>query len=810
MRKVCRALAIFVLLAYLASCGCSVSLAQIPPQNGGTGASLDATDDTALVGNGTDFVEVSVPDCASNNDCLNYEQSSNSFSCQSISTGAHGDGANCSAGQYPLGVDADGASQSCTVDESADSSCSGTSTYLDGEGNCDAVGGDVSGGLDALSLGTDVVDVDALKDTDTPADEECATYEATGDTIEWQACGGGGSSIVLDLDDDESDESSGITEIATNADAGDIITEPSADKLLIDFNKPWPTCVAVAGDEMTGTLTMDARVEVNPTKKLPRYLSHDRCSGGFCTNAGGVCTDNNDCGDPYNDFTQCDRGLGGEVLCQIGEDAVRWAFKCYDNTDCDGVWIYDKDDTPIFKLDPYSSTPLQIAGGATIDGALTVNDSGAAVDVRIECDTNGNCLFVDGSGDCVAVGTNDCNTYAFRVLGIAEFTGGAQVGGALTQAGGAVQFNALGESYASRFFCDNDSYCLYVDAPDDCVAVGDSDCTEKLDVKGNIGVTGTVDGLDPSIVAGCLAGEYYEGDDTCVAPAGDVAGALDALTIQANAVEESMLKAVNTPTDEYCITYEATAGDFEWQVCASGAHGDGANCSAGQYPLGVDADGAVQSCTVDESADSSCSGTSTYLDGEGNCDAVGGDVSGGLDALSLGTDVVDVDALKDTDTPADEECATYEATGDTIEWQACGGGADSNASTLCNDDEVLLGQDSTTCKTVLDDEQVCFTIEELSADDDNLPLWSPREASTINSAWCLCVGTCTTEADVSLEDGAGNAMTGSVTCEDVTTGDTETSITSGTLTARELLALDVDNTPTSGDTYTICLRYTID
>jgi hypothetical protein len=43
------------------------------------------------------------------------------------------------------------------------------------------------------------------------------------------------------------------------------------------------------------------------------------------------------------------------------------------------------------------------------------------------------------------------------------------------------------------------------------------------------------------------------------------------LTIQANAIEESMLKAVDSANDEECLTYETTTGDFEWQSCGGGA-----------------------------------------------------------------------------------------------------------------------------------------------------------------------------------------------------------------------------------------------
>lgn len=66
-------------------------------------------------------------------------------------------------------------------------------------------------------------------------------------------------------------------------------------------------------------------------------------------------------------------------------------------------------------------------------------------------------------------------------------------------------------------------------------------------------------------------------------------------------VTEAMLKAVNGATDEYLLTYESTVGDFEWvqhAPTASALAANGANCSAGSYPLGVDAAGAVESCTA--------------------------------------------------------------------------------------------------------------------------------------------------------------------------------------------------------------------
>ena len=48
------------------------------------------------------------------------------------------------------------------------------------------------------------------------------------------------SSVVLDLDDDGSNESSSISEIASINDSNNIMSEPSNDKLLFDFSKNYP------------------------------------------------------------------------------------------------------------------------------------------------------------------------------------------------------------------------------------------------------------------------------------------------------------------------------------------------------------------------------------------------------------------------------------------------------------------------------------------------------------------------------------------------------------------------------------------
>lgn len=104
-------------------------------------------------------------------------------------------------------------------------------------------------------------------------------------------------------------------------------------------------------------------------------------------------------------------------------------------------------------------------------------------------------------------------------------------------------------------------------------------------------------------------------------------------------------------------------------------------------------------------------------------------------------------------------------------------------------------------------------IENLAAADDNKGLGSVNDAITITGIWCTCNGTCTTVAQISLEDGSGNAMTHTTpVCTAIGTIPTRQAVTAGgSLVARESLVFDVDNTPSpETDDYEINWDFTID
>lgn len=127
-----------------------------------------------------------------------------------------------------------------------------------------------TGGIAALSIGSGLaisgttlsVDIHGTTaETTIASDDEILIYDTSAGAIRRMTRGnfvyglGGGGGVILDLNDDGSNESTSIAEIAVvndNAGADAIFSEPSSDKLKIDVGKVWPTAaVANSGDSAT-------------------------------------------------------------------------------------------------------------------------------------------------------------------------------------------------------------------------------------------------------------------------------------------------------------------------------------------------------------------------------------------------------------------------------------------------------------------------------------------------------------------------------------------------------------------------------
>lgn len=231
-------------------------------------AGLGATDDNLIVGNGTLWQKKALTICTGAGKALTYDTATNTFGCNTIAGGTFdtigagtnttaamvvGTGAslttsgsgtitatsaatatalaanptNCSAGSFPLGIDAAGVVESCT-DAATQAELN---THLADAGAHSA--GIAGNAATATAL--------AANGTNCGAGEAAAGVDASGNAEGCQAVGGGGGTPnVLDLGDDDVNESTDLVEIAVVGDTNSIFTEPTANKLLIDLTKDWP------------------------------------------------------------------------------------------------------------------------------------------------------------------------------------------------------------------------------------------------------------------------------------------------------------------------------------------------------------------------------------------------------------------------------------------------------------------------------------------------------------------------------------------------------------------------------------------
>jgi hypothetical protein len=120
-------------------------------------------------------------------------------------------------------------------------SCNDNKKYENTAGNVDLDG---DGKIDAEFLDTHASNHSVGgNDSVFPDDPGANRYLYWNDTLnalQW-ATGGSGSSVILDLDDDGSNESTSLGEIAVSNDTNSIFTESFDDKLLIDVSQNWPT-----------------------------------------------------------------------------------------------------------------------------------------------------------------------------------------------------------------------------------------------------------------------------------------------------------------------------------------------------------------------------------------------------------------------------------------------------------------------------------------------------------------------------------------------------------------------------------------
>jgi hypothetical protein len=311
-----------------------------------------------------------------------------------------------------------------------------------------------------------------------------------------------------------------------------------------------------------------------------------------------------------------------------------------------------------------SGTFVTVSGDASLanTGALTITSDAIEESMlkAVNSATDEYCMTYESTtGDfewqvCSSAETNSLETTITGVEDTEIFVGtGSNTGAFVVMSGDATLANtgaltiasdAIEEAMLKAVNSPTDEYCMTYES-----TTGDFEWQVCGSAETNSLET-TITGIeDTEILVGTgsnTASFVVMSGDATLSNAG-------ALTIASDAIEEAMLKAVNSPTDEYCMTYESTTGDFEWQSCGIGAETNNLET------------------TITGIAD-----TEIFV-GDGNDSGafvtVSGDASlANTGALTIASDAIEESMLKAVDAAADEECLTYESTTGDFEWQSCG------------------------------------------------------------------------------------------------------------------------------------------
>lgn len=119
-----------------------------------------------------------------------------------------------------------------------------------------------------------------------------------------------------------------------------------------------------------------------------------------------------------------------------------------------------------------------------------------------------------------------------------------------------------------------------------------------------------------------------------------------------------------------------------------------------------------------------------------------------------------------------------------------------------SDDQLLYGA---TPRVLAYTYERCFTIEDVAAADDNVPIWSPNDAITITGLYCRTQGG--TSASITISDGT-NAME-EVICDSDGQADDGT-LVNNTFTANERMEFDTGTVTGAVDWCNMCIKYTVD
>lgn len=356
------------------------------------------------------------------------------------------------------------------------------------------------------------------------------------------SCSSTGSSIVLDLADDASDESTALGEIATTGDTNSIFTMPSADKLLIDLGNNWPTCDAATALAANGgncsagqyPLGVDASGAVESCtadddtpdndSEVPNGITVDLSASGVVT--GGTasrCARFDASGNLAADTADCSSGAG------------------------DVTGPASSTDNAITRFNGTSGTSIQNSG-------CTIDDSG-----NIDCSgtLTGSCT--PASSDCGMI--TDDNTSDHAAPGAGKVVWYSKSGDAYIRAGaaGAAEQICTSADIASCSGAGGDSISV------DSVAVVDPDFQDG----GDINFTDT-----SNVITATLKDDVVAAAEMADADHGDVAWATGVATVENVQCSACIAASEIADGDHGDFTYATGSATLDADVVAAAEMAD--------------------------------------------------------------------------------------------------------------------------------------------------------------------------------------------------------------------------------------------
>ncbi len=689
--------------------------------------------------------------------------------------------------------------------------------------------------------------------------EDCSNgqvVKAGATTTEW-ACGNdlsgaGGSAIVLDLADDDADESADLSEIAITGDTNSIFTEPSADKLLIALALNWPSADTAdaldANPSDCGASTFATTIAANGN------LTCEAVDGG----AGGEITDDsidaNDIDETSGYTWTGEHDFGGGGIEIENNSALPGACTV-------GQIFLDTDATSGQQLFGCEGGSFVLQGDGTGGGsAITfdIGDDGGDDSVDLtEIATTGdtNTIFTESAADkmLIAVGNNWPTSDTADALSANPTDCGAS-------------------TFAQSIVASGNLTCAAVD-------LGTSDVTGTLDVSDhlnlvggtNITLTGDTLAVDDAFVSNggdAIAGDLDFNDGVTDSPKATFTPATgtawdifaedtgDDLQIEANTASEEALDIVNVGAGTVRLTLDGglTLSGFD---CTGNANGGALTTDASGVVSCSDDDGGGGSGDVLTVNSTAVDTTGNFLDGDidfthvdggpGGPDDITATVacSGCVDITDIGADAVDgselvedsVDTteLDDTEAPAvGQLVATDNATATRLEYIAVGTGLTHDGDTLTADLGTAIDAGEITAAAIdgddinsniagrsltltagapdtLDIDVEIWTdtkgiwFEDPTAADDFKSIWIVRGfAATLTKIWCESDQTVTMMLQV--DDGTP-ADVDSVDLVCITTPDTDDAL-NGDVTMADGDRLDLDLVSVSGTPTFVSIMWT--